>query len=221
MKRPFVTLKVATTLDGRIATHSGQSQWITGDMARRVVHEMRGNHDAVLVGIETALKDDPELTVRLPGYEGFQPARVILDTNARLPLNSKLAQTARVLPTYLVSCVDAPDALKAAGIKALKVPSKHQKVDLLAALSALDDLGIDRLFVEGGGLVATSFLRAGAVDRIEWFRAPSILGGDGRSVFGFLNIDSLDHMPKFNRIHLQALGDDLWETYEALEQDAF
>ena len=97
MARPSITLKLATTLDGKIATAGGVSRWITGEPARSVVHELRSAHDAVLVGIETAIADDPELTVRLPNYEGYQPTRVVLDSRGRLPLNSKLAQTARII----------------------------------------------------------------------------------------------------------------------------
>jgi diaminohydroxyphosphoribosylaminopyrimidine deaminase/5-amino-6-(5-phosphoribosylamino)uracil reductase len=212
--RPQITLKLATTLDGRIATHAGESKWITGEDSRRCVHELRAGHDAVLVGIETALKDDPELTVRLAGYEGYQPARVVLDSKARLPLSSKLAQTARVIPTLLVTTQPAPGELLALGVREIRVPSKHQRVDLDAALEALAGLGIERLFVEGGGVIATSFLRAGYVDRLEWFRAPTILGGDARPVIGHLNIDALSHIHRFTRLGVQSLGDDLWETYE-------
>src|SRR5579862_6871034 len=97
-----VTLKLATTLDGRIATAPGESRWITGEVAREQVHRLRAEHDAVVVGIETALVDDPELTVRLPGYNGRRPARVVLDSRQRLPLTSKLAQTARETPTFVV-----------------------------------------------------------------------------------------------------------------------
>jgi len=214
MPRPFVTLKLATTLDGRIATHDGQSRWITGEEARRVVHELRAGHDAVLVGIETALKDDPELTVRLPGYEGFQPARVVLDSRARLPLSSKLVQTARVIPTYVVTTGDVAGEIQAMGVHTMRVPSKHQRVDLDAALSALYAAGIERLFVEGGGVIATAFLRGGFVDRLEWFRAPTILGGDARPVIGHLNIEDLSRIVRFTRLGVQSVGDDLWETYE-------
>ncbi len=214
MKRPSVTLKLATTLDGKIATANGVSRWITGEEARRVVHELRGGHDAVLVGIETALKDDPELTVRLPNYEGYQPTRVILDSRARLPLTAKVVQTARVIPTLVVTTVDLPQAMLAAQVKQVKVPSKHQRVDLEAALEALSAAGIENLFVEGGGVVATTFLRLGFVDRLEWFRAPTILGGDGRPVIGHLNIEDLSQMYRFNRLGVQAVGEDLWESYE-------
>ncbi len=216
MHRPHITLKLATTLDGRIATHAGESRWITGEEARRCVHELRAGHDAVLVGIETAIKDDPELTVRLAGYEGYQPARVILDSKARLPPASKLAQTARVIPTLVVTTQPAPGELLALGVREIRVPSRHQRVDLDAALTALAELGIERLFVEGGGVIATAFLRAGHVDRLEWFRAPTILGGDARPVIGHLNIDVLSQIVRFTRLGVQSMGDDLWETYELL-----
>jgi diaminohydroxyphosphoribosylaminopyrimidine deaminase/5-amino-6-(5-phosphoribosylamino)uracil reductase len=214
MTRPLITLKLATTLDGRIATHSGQSKWITGEDARRIVHELRAGHDAVLVGIETALKDDPELTVRLAGYEGYQPARVVLDSRGRLPISSKLVQTARVIPTFVVSTQDIAPEMQSLGVKGLKVPSKHQRVDLDAALEALYAAGIERLFVEGGGVIATAFLRAGFVDRLEWFRSATILGGDARPVIGHLNIEDLNQMVRFTRLGVQSVGDDLWETYE-------
>lgn len=214
MARPQVTLKLATTLDGRIATASGESRWITGEEARRCVHELRAGHDAVLVGIETAIKDDPELTVRLAGYEGYQPTRVILDSRARLPLNAKVVQTARVIPTYLVTTQDVAPEMLAAQVKQVRVPSKHQRVDLEAALAELHRLGIERLFVEGGGVVATAFLRAGYVDRLEWFRSSTILGGDARPVIGHLNLERLDQMMRFTRLGVQSVGDDLWESYE-------
>lgn len=212
--RPEITLKLATTLDGRIATASGESRWITGEEARRCVHELRAGHDAVLVGIETALTDDPELTVRLAGYEGYQPTRVVLDSRGRLPLHSKMAQTARVIPTWVVTTVELPRELLAAQVKEIRVPSKHQRVDLEAALEALYRGGVERLFVEGGGVVATAFLRAGFVDRLEWFRAPTIMGGDGRPVVGHMNLEALSQMTRFTRLGVQSVGEDLWETYE-------
>ncbi|WKL56502.1 bifunctional diaminohydroxyphosphoribosylaminopyrimidine deaminase/5-amino-6-(5-phosphoribosylamino)uracil reductase RibD [Asticcacaulis sp. ZE23SCel15] len=214
MERPFITLKLATTLDGRIATASGQSRWITGEDARRCVHELRAGHDAVLVGIETVIKDDPELTVRLQGYEGFQPTRIVFDSKGRIPLNSKLVQTARVIPTWVVTTHDLNPEIQAAGVKAIKVASFHQRVDILLAMEALTAAGIERLFIEGGGLIATAFIKAGLVDRLEWFRSATILGGDARSVIGFLNIDDINGMIRFNRLGVQAVGDDLWESYE-------
>ena len=116
-----VTLKLATSLDGRIATAAGESRWITGEPARRAVHQLRAEHDAVLVGIETALADDPELTVRLPGWNGRQPARVVLDSRQRLTPACKLVKTARDIPTYVVATGDPDPALVAAGVRVLSV----------------------------------------------------------------------------------------------------
>lgn len=211
--RPEVTLKLATTLDGRIATQSGESRWITGEEARRCVHELRGGHDAVIIGIETVLKDDPELTVRLAHYEGYQPARVVFDTHARLPVHSKLAQTARIIPTFLISVADIPAELASCGVKVLKVPAREGRADLLTGLARLYDEGMERVFVEGGAGLATSCLKAGCVDRLEWFRSATILGADALPVFGTLNLLDLSRMVRFTRLGVQAVGEDLWESY--------
>ncbi|HEY5410304.1 MAG TPA: RibD family protein, partial [Caulobacteraceae bacterium] len=162
-----VTLKLATSLDGRIATASGESRWITGEAAREAVHRLRSEHDAVLIGIETALADDPELTVRLPGYHGPQPARVVLDSRGRLPANSKLARTATEIATYVVTL---PQAVTAGSVRLIEVaagPDGHPALG--PALDALRAAGLTKVLVEGGGQVAASFLGAGLVNRIEWF----------------------------------------------------
>src|SRR5262245_23193517 len=118
-----VTLKLATSLDGRIATASGESRWITGEASREQVHRLRAEHDAVLIGIETALADDPELTVRLPGYQGPQPARVVLDSRQRLTADCKLAKTAREVATYVVATGEPAPGLTEAGVHVLTVPA--------------------------------------------------------------------------------------------------
>jgi len=212
-----VTLKLATSLDGRIATATGESRWITGVQARAAVHRLRGEHDAVLVGIETALADDPELTVRLDGFCGRQPARVVLDSRQRLPLTAKLVQTARAIPTYVVTTAAPSPALLEAGVSVLQVEAVGDgRPDLEAALRALLAQGLQRLFVEGGGQVAGGFLRCGLVDRIEWFRAPMVLGGEGRPAIGALALSNLAAAPRFSRTEVSALGEDLWERYERL-----
>jgi diaminohydroxyphosphoribosylaminopyrimidine deaminase/5-amino-6-(5-phosphoribosylamino)uracil reductase len=212
-----VTLKLATSLDGRIATASGESRWITGTEARAAAHGLRAAHDAVLVGVETALADDPELTVRLDGYAGRQPARVVLDSRQRLPVTAKLVQTARAIPTYVVATTAPDPALAAAGVRIVQVKAVGDgRPELEAALAALAAHGLRRVLVEGGGQVAGSFLRCGLVERIEWFRAPLVLGGEGRPGVGALALGALADAPRFRRTEVRPVGEDLWESYERL-----
>ena len=209
-----VTLKLATSLDGRIATGAGESRWITGEAAREQVHRLRAEHDAVVIGIETALADDPELTVRLPDWQGRQPTRVVLDTRQRLPSTSRLAETARATPTLVVSLTPPNPALAARGVKVLQIEDlDNGRARLSAVVARLADEGLTRLFVEGGGQVAASFIRAGLVDAIEWFRAPIMIGGEGRAGIGDLALAALAEAPHFRRIEVRPLGDDLWERY--------
>lgn len=209
-----VTLKLATSLDGRIATASGQSRWITGPESREQVHRLRAAHDAVVVGVETALADDPELTVRLPGYGGRQPARVVLDSRQRLTPQCKLVRTAREIPTYVVATGAPEPALVEAGVKVLTVPAvAEDRPDLRTVVEILAAEGLANLFVEGGGQVAGSFLRCELVDALEWFRAPILIGGEGRPGVGALAVAALGEAPHFRRVEVNVLGDDLWERY--------
>ena len=219
-----VTLKLATSLDGRIATATGESRWITGEAARTQVHKLRAIHGAVLVGVATAIADDPELTVRLPGYVGPQPTRVVLDTNLRLPLDGKLVRDAGRLDTAVITAQASNEVLSAAGVTLLTVGVTDGWVDLRQAMSALEAhmhkrqglpawYGAD-LLIEGGGQVAASFLSAGLVDAIEWFRAPIILGDEGRPAVGEFVLQRLKDAPRFKRVAVHELGDDLWERYE-------
>ena len=212
-----VTLKLATSLDGRIATSSGQSRWITGERSREAVHRLRADHDAVLVGAETALADNPELTVRLAGYDGRQPARVVLDSRQRLQPDCKLVATAREIPTYVIATTEPEPQLVDAGVRVLRVRAVGEdRPELKTVVQALAGEGLQRLFVEGGGQVAASFLRCGLVDAIEWFRAPILIGGEGRPAVGALAITGLAEAPHFRRIEVRELGDDLWERYERI-----
>ena len=209
-----VTLKLATSLDGRIATAGGESRWITGPASREQVHRLRADHHAVVIGIETALADDPELTVRLPGYNGRQPARVVLDSRQRLPPACKLVTTALDIPTYVVATGEPAPALVAAGVKVLIVPAiAEDRPELKSVVQALAAEGLSDLFDEGGGQVAGSFLRCGLVDAIEWFRAPILLGGEGRPGVGALAVAALAEAPHFRRVEVNQLGDDLSERY--------
>lgn len=209
-----VTLKLATSLDGRIATATGESRWITGPQSREQVHRLRAAHSAVVIGIETALADDPELTVRLPGYSGRQPARVVLDSRQRLPADGKLARTAGQIATYLVATGEPRPELVDLGVKVLVAPTLgEERPDLKRVVQLLAKAGLSDLFVEGGGQVAGSFLRCGLVDALEWFRAPILIGGEGRPGVGALAVAALAEAPHFRRVEVNVLGDDLWERY--------
>ncbi len=207
--RPSVTLKLATSLDGRIATASGESKWITGEAARLQGHRLRAAHDAILVGVETVLADDPELTARLPGRPVDQPLRVVLDSRLRTPPTAKIARA-----DSLILTAAEPAAIGAARIERVDAPDGRPSPE--AALQAIRRAGAGSVLIEGGGQVAASFLRAGLVDRLEWFRAPILLGGEGRPCVGALALAKLADAPKFRRLSAEPLGDDLWERYERI-----
>lgn len=213
MSTSRLTLKLATSLDGRIATASGESRWITGPQAREQVHRLRAEHDAVLVGIETALADDPELTVRLADYSGPQPTRVVLDSRLRLPTSTRLVQTARQIPTLVLTCSAPSAALEDQGVTVLQI-GEGGRPSPRSVLETLRRQGLHKVFLEGGGQVAASFLGEGLVDVLEWFRAPIVLGQTGRSAIGGLDLASLSASPRFRRTGLDILGDDAWERFE-------
>ena len=219
--RPLVTLKLGTTLDGRIATHGGESRWITGETARAAAHALRAEHDAVMVGSGTALADDPDLTCRLPGMGERSPVRVVFDGRLRLPLTSKLVTSANDVPTWVITLEGGDqarrEAFEAAGIDLLDVTSgRDHQIDVQAALALLADSGITRVLVEGGSHLAAALLRAGVVDRLVWFRAPKLMGGDGLPAAVAFGVDHLAQMPGFQRVEIRPLGDDLMETYRKI-----
>jgi len=207
--RPTVTLKLATSLDGRIATASGESRWITGEAARLEGHRLRAAHDAVLVGVETVLADDPELTVRLPGRPVDQPLRVVLDSRLRTPPTARVA-----VGDTLILTASAPVPVGGATVE--QVESPDGRPSPAAVLAALRRKGAASVLIEGGGQVAASFLRAGLVDRLEWFRAPILLGGEGRPCVATLELARLSDAPRFRRLAVEPCGDDLWERYERI-----
>ncbi len=215
--RPRVTLKLATSLDGRIATASGESQWITGEAARAEGHRLRAAHDAILIGVGTALADDPLLTVRQPGLADRQPVRIVMDSRQRLDPSSQLVRTAGESPVIVVTVQLPAPALVRAGVEVIQVPvGRDGRPSLNHTLTALRGRDLISLLVEGGGEVAASFLRRDAVDRIEWFRAPVLLGAEGRPCVAALELANLTSAPKFRRVSAEPVGDDLWERYDAV-----
>ncbi len=216
--RPEITVKLGVTLDGRIATHSGHSQWITGDLARRRAHLLRARSDAILVGSRTAILDDPMLDCRLPGLEGRSPLRIVADSRLSLPLTHRLVQTARQVPVIVLARADVDAdrraAFEGAGVRVLPVGADAGgSIDMAAALRALGEIGLTRILVEGGGHVIAALLRADLVDRLALFRAPSIMGGDGLPGIAAFGIDRPNQAPRFVLEDRITCGEDWLETF--------
>jgi len=212
--RPTVALKLATTLDGKIALSDGTSRWITGERARAHVHLLRAQFDAVMIGAGTAVADDPELTSRLPGINAGRIVRIVVDTNARLSPTSKLANTAQKQPVWILTAPNtkAPATLGAKAVEAIHVPAAENGIDLSAALKILAQRGLTRIFVEGGATLAASLVKADLIDNLLWYRAPAIMG-EGISALGSLSLGELASLPRFRREETIRLGEDVLETY--------
>lgn len=216
---PLVTLKLATTLDGRIATAQGESRWITGEAARREVHRLRATHDAVLVGSGTVLADDPDLTCRLPGMQRVPPLRVVADARLRTPLSSRLVAGAATAPVWLLTAAGHDPARLApyiaAGVSVLTVlRERGGGLSPLGILAALAHRGVTRVLVEGGGALAASLLRAGLVSRLVWFHAPGVMGAEGLPAVGPLGLESLAAMSRWRRLSVRPLGTDVLSEFE-------
>ena len=214
--RPSLTLKLASSLDGRIATRTGDSQWITGPEARRQVHVMRSTHDAVLVGAGTARADDPTLTVRGLGVT-HQSVRVVLSNALDLPASGNLAQTAKDSPVWILHGRDAPSdrvtAWQAAGAQCFEVAATDGRIDLAAALQTLGDNGLTRVLCEGGGELAASLLKRDLVDDLVVFSAGAVLGGEGLSSVAALGIDALSDAPRFTLEASTTVGADVMHRW--------
>ncbi len=217
-KRPFVTLKLASSFDGRIATGSGHSKWITGPEARRAVHAMRLRHDAVMVGAGTARHDDPSLTVRGMG-DVRQPARVVVSRRLDVPLVSTLAKTADKTPVILCHGRDADAVLRQTwtelGATLLECKARGTQVDAHSALEKLADYGLTRVFCEGGGALAASLIEAGLVDELIGFTAGMAIGAEGLPSVGALGLGRLDGARRFRLKKTQAIGPDLMHVWQS------
>lgn len=217
--RPLVTLKLATSFDGRIATASGESQWITGPYARRFGHALRAGHDAVLVGAGTARADDPTLTVRGLG-ETHQPVRIVASRNLDLPEDSRLCATQSVAPLWLVHGARAPaarqDAFRAKGATLIEAAlGADMQLDPSALLASLAERGLTRIYCEGGGALAASLLLAGCVDDLYVFNAGLGLGAEGRPALGALGLSALAEAPRFSLVETRAMGPDTLTLWRA------
>ena len=212
-KRPKITLKLATSLDGKIALANGDSQWVTSEASRAHGRYLRAENDAIAIGANTAELDDPQLTSRVPGKGN--PIRIVYDSTLRLSLESHLVTTAKETPTWVFTR-QGPEgkaaALEAAGVSVHPVTDQNG-LSLEESLDIMARAGVRSLLVEGGGTLIASFVRAGLYDTLHWYRAPVLLGGDGRDCVGALSLTKMDQALRLHRMKVSEVGLDLHEIY--------
>jgi diaminohydroxyphosphoribosylaminopyrimidine deaminase/5-amino-6-(5-phosphoribosylamino)uracil reductase len=218
--RPHVTLKLAVSADGKTGLAGRRPVQISGEAARARVHMMRAMNDAVLVGVGTALADNPLLTCRLPGLQKRSPVRVVLDSKLRLPPEHGLVATARETPLWIIAAPDAPrdqeKALQEAGVEVLRSGKGEGGLDLKKALAILGEKGITRLLVEPGPIIAASFLKADLIDEAVVIRSPAALGVDAVDAIEGLSLKSLTDSLKFRIAEREKLGADQLTVYERI-----
>jgi diaminohydroxyphosphoribosylaminopyrimidine deaminase/5-amino-6-(5-phosphoribosylamino)uracil reductase len=206
---PWLTLKMAMTLDGKIATRTGDSRWITGEPARRFVHRLRDRHDAVLVGLGTARTDDPSLTARIRGARN--PIRIVVDARAELSRGGVLATTASQTPTWIATTSpDAGEDLRDLGVQLLEAPTVNGRLDLDAVLRELVGRGVHSVLCEGGAELAASLLERGLVDELLWFIGPKIIAGrTAPGPVGGQGIPRMSEALELTDLRYRRLGNDL------------
>jgi len=212
--RPFVTMKVAASLDGKIASATGESRWISGKKSRAYVHQLRNESDAVMVGIGTILKDDPRLTARLAGKKGFDPVRIIVDSRLRIPLESRILRLDSAAKTILAATKQASHdkirEIEKLGVQVLIAKDLNSRVDLAALMDELGRMGITNLLLEGGSELNASMLYERLVDKVIFFVAPKIIGGqNAKSAVGGLAVRPLSHAFNLSGLQVSRLGEDL------------
>ena len=217
-RRPFVTVKVATTQDGKIATATGESKWITGPLARNLGHGLRARNDAILVGSHTAIVDNPSLTCRLPGLQDASPIRLVLDGRNPVPAGHKLLTTAGDPPTWVFVTSSTDDdrrsMYESAGAEVLDTPAqKGGQFNLRAVLNILAGKGVTRLMIEGGGATIGAFLKCDLVDRFVWFKAPKVFGEDGVHAISGVDILKLDEASNLVKVSEWAAEEDTVTIY--------
>ena len=212
-KRPYVIMKTAMTLDGKIAAFTGDSKWVTNEESRKMVHQLRSEMAGVIVGIGTVLADDPMLNVRLDG-DHHQPARIVVDSNLRIPIDSQLVKTAMeyrtIIATVVIPSAEGARNLLNAGCEVLQCDSANGHVDINDLMNKLGAMGIDSLLLEGGGTINAAFLEAGCVDEVWTFIAPKIIGGESAktSVLG-RGIERMSDAIQLQDIDIQNINGDI------------
>jgi diaminohydroxyphosphoribosylaminopyrimidine deaminase/5-amino-6-(5-phosphoribosylamino)uracil reductase len=217
MKSLRITLKIASSLDGRIALADGTSQWITSSASRARGHQMRAENDAIMVGIGTVLADDPLLTARTVPLPAKQPVRIIADSRARLSTASRLAGSTDLGRVVAVTAGQGSDTLAAAGVDIWRC-GNGVRMDAGEFVRRAEAEGLRSLLIEGGSTLAASFIRAGLVDEIAWFRAPILIGGEGLPALGSLGLSDLKSAARGRPVATERIGDDVLDTYVRSEQ---
>ena len=211
--RPYTSLKLAASLDGRIATLTGESRWITSEPARALVQRLRARTDAIAIGSRTLLADDPELCARRGGRVVHRPLRVVVDSSLRTPAAARILDAERPQTAVILCARDAPASRRArlerAGARVIAVRKRGSHLDLAAAWHELGQLGVNECLVEGGGGLAAALLRAGLVDRMHFFLAPLLIGGDGRAVLAGLGVRRLREALRPKSWTVRRVGPDL------------
>lgn len=209
-KRPYVVIKYAMTMDGKIATRTGDSQWITGDAARQRVHQDRHRYSAIMAGVGTVLADDPLLTCRMEG--GKNPVRIICDSHLRTPPDSRVVRTAREVPTILAAAAPPPErrkALEDAGCQVWDLPGPEGRVDLNALMDRLGARGIDSVLLEGGGELNWAALHSGIVQKVQAYIAPKLFGGTAaKSPIAGLGVETPAQAVRLVRTTVTQIGED-------------
>lgn len=218
-KLPFITLKMAMSIDSRIATKTYDSQWITGEEARHSSHFFRSKHDAILTGVGTVLADNPLLNTRISGLEHRSPIRIILDTKLRTPIDAQIVSTATKHRTIIFTTVAAEETkkkqLESFGVQVVTINGDESgRVSLIEALRSIADRGVNSILVECGGTLCTEFIKSNLIDEFLVYRAPIILGGDGIAAVEGFGVSDLSAAPNFKQSGITQLGADTLESYK-------
>ena len=218
-KRPYVVMKYAMTLDGKIAAYTGESKWVTGEVSRNYVQVLRNRYKGIMVGVGTVLADDPLLTCRMEG--GVNPVRIICDSHLRTPLDSQIVATAEKVSTVIVACTEDEDRWKPyldKGCQKLVVPEKDGHVDLDVMLDRLGEMKIDSILLEGGGTLNWTFVKEGLVNRVLTFVAPKIFGGaDAKTPVEGQGFSNPAESLKLEIVNIQDMGDDILMESEVVD----
>jgi diaminohydroxyphosphoribosylaminopyrimidine deaminase/5-amino-6-(5-phosphoribosylamino)uracil reductase len=211
-KKPFVLMKTAMSLDGKISTYTGESRWISGEESRKQVHELRGKYSAIMVGVNTVIEDDPELTCRIQG--GKNPVRIILDSKLRIPMSSKIVESAKDIKTIIVATKKASSKkgimLEKKGINILLTNELNERVDLKDLMDKLGELNIDSILLEGGSTLNFSALEQEIVDKVQIYIAPILLGGDmSKSTVGGKGVEHLKDAFRLKKVTTKVVGEDV------------